>query len=106
MNKKEILTGLAISLFVAVALSPFASSSPDGLEKVAEHLGFMNKANELSLAPKVMPDYQVLGIAGRWSTSIAGFTGTLLIYCSGYGVAYLLSRNKKNYGGETGNGAG
>jgi cobalt/nickel transport protein len=29
--------GLGVSLLLALFLSPFASSSPDGLEKVAEH---------------------------------------------------------------------
>ena len=88
MKTSEILTGLGIALFVGAVLSPFASSWPDGLEKVAEHYGFITKAVEKPLAPEVIPDYEMPGIASKSvATSVAGFLGTLLLYFGGYALA-------------------
>jgi hypothetical protein len=42
-HKGFIWIGLGISLLLALFISPFASSSPDGLEKVAETKGFAEK---------------------------------------------------------------
>ena len=36
-----ILGGIALSLALAIFLSPFASPHPDGLERVAEDKGFI-----------------------------------------------------------------
>jgi cobalt/nickel transport protein len=44
-----IWIGLGASLLVALFLSPFASSSPDGLEKVAETGGFKEKGEGWNL---------------------------------------------------------
>lgn len=94
MNKKDILLGLGLALFVGVILSPFASSWPDGLEKVAEEHGFIQKASEKPIAPAPMPDYAMPGIEGSWSTSAAGFVGTLIVYFAGYGMAKVLAKKK------------
>ena len=42
--------GLLITVFVAVVLSQFASSEPDGLEYVAEDQGFADTAEDHDLA--------------------------------------------------------
>jgi cobalt/nickel transport system permease protein len=78
----------AIALIVFVA--PFASSMPDGLERVAERLGFDTLASEVGTAAP-LPDYGVEALADSsvWlSTVIAGGVGTLLVF----GVAWLLAR--------------
>ena len=94
MSWKEILIGLGLSLFVGVVLSPFASSSPDGLEKVAEDRGFIEMAHEESLTPEIIPDYEMPGVEGSWATSAAGFAGTLIVYFAGFGMAKLLAKKK------------
>jgi len=94
MTWKEILIGLGLALFVGVVCSPFASSWPDGLEKVAEDYGFIQKASEEPLAPAPIPDYEMPGIEGTWATSAAGFTGTLAMYFIGFGLAKLLAKKK------------
>lgn len=94
MTWKEILIGLGLSLFIGVVLSPFASSWPDGLEKVAEDLGFLEQASEEFVTPEVAPDYEMPGFAGSWATSAAGFVGTLIMYFAGYGLAKLLAKKK------------
>jgi len=76
-SKGWILTGVLITLGV-VLLSPFASASPDGLERVAEDLGFINIAQT---APyEVIPDYTI-PFLGETSTStiIAGVIGVLVV---------------------------
>ena len=40
-----VITGAVISLMVAVFIYPFASSFHDGLEKVADTLGFADRAS-------------------------------------------------------------
>ena len=45
-NRKFYLSGLVVSLFLAGVISFYASSSPDGLEKVAEDIGFIQTAKE------------------------------------------------------------
>ncbi|RJP28350.1 MAG: hypothetical protein C4527_12135 [Candidatus Omnitrophota bacterium] len=95
MTKSEILIGLAIALFVGVVLSPFASPWPDGLEKVAEDHGFIEKAHEESATPEIIPDYAMPGIQSeKLATAAAGFIGTLILYFGGYGLAYLLKTAK------------
>lgn len=93
MKTPEILIGLGLALFVGTVLSPFASSWPDGLEKVAEHYGFLSKAAEKPLTPEVIPGYAMPGIESEsLATSVAGFLGTLLLYFGGYALARGLRR--------------
>jgi len=59
---KKYLIFLGIILLIAVSASYLASSHPDGLEFVAEKLGFINSAVERS---SVLGDYNVYtGIIG------------------------------------------
>lgn len=93
MKTSEILIGLGIALFVGAVLSPLASTWPDGLEKVAEHYGFISKAVEKPLTPEVIPDYAMPGIQSKsLATSVAGFVGTLVLYFGGYALARGLRR--------------
>jgi cobalt/nickel transport protein len=48
LKNKFLLAGILISIFVAGFLSFYASSSPDGLEKVAEDKGFLDTAHRIS----------------------------------------------------------
>ena len=72
-----VVAGVLISLIV-VFLSPFASASPDGLERVAENLGFLDRAQP---APyEIIPDYTVpfLGETAL-STIVAGVIGLIVV---------------------------
>jgi len=92
--KGFIWIGLGISLLLALFLSPFASSSPDGLEKVAETKGFLEKAEGLSFwkyAP--LPDYAIPWIKNeRVSTALSGLIGTLAIFFLAMGVGKLVKK--------------
>jgi hypothetical protein len=88
---------LIISLLVAV-LSPLASSSPDGLEKVAEDNGFIGMAHNAPF--QVIADYVFPGIENEaLATILAGLLGTLLIFGVVYGLGRLIkSRRSENAG--------
>ena len=70
--------GLLIALGVALFLSPFASEWPDGLERVAETLGFAGRAAP-PLAGSPLPDYALPGISAGWGTAVAALVGTLVV---------------------------
>jgi hypothetical protein len=83
---------LIVSLILAAILSQFASSYPDGLEKVAETLGFAGTASPQGDLKSPMPNY-VLPILGesRLSTSVAGIIGVLICFFLPFGF-YLWRR--------------
>jgi hypothetical protein len=79
---------LILALLMAI-LSPLASSSPDGLERVAEDRGFI----DVALAPffNVFPDYVIPGVSNEAvATILAGLLGTLVLFGIGFGLAKLL----------------
>ncbi|HAW60542.1 MAG TPA: hypothetical protein DCW86_03650 [Actinobacteria bacterium] len=87
-----IFVALLVSLFLAIFISPFASPHPDGLERVAEDKGFLEKGEEWvawKLSP--IPDYAVPRLGeGALATGAAGLVGTLIVFLVGYGVAVLI----------------
>ena len=85
--------GLLLCLLVAF-FSPLASSSPDGLEKVAEDKGFIDVAQEAPF--QVIADYVFPGIQNEAvATIVAGLIGTLILFGVVYGVAWLLLLRKR-----------
>ena len=93
MSKKEIFFGLFIACVLAVMLSPFASPWPDGLEKVAEDKGFLEKGEGEPAFSSAIPDYAWPGLKSeRLATSAAGISGTLIVFGLGYGLAALIKR--------------
>ncbi|MCK5589570.1 MAG: PDGLE domain-containing protein [Dehalococcoidales bacterium] len=83
---------LILALFLAL-LSPLASSSPDGLERVAEDKGFMETAREAVF--EIIPDYVLPGVGNEaGATILAGIIGTLMLFGIGYGLAQLLKAKR------------
>ena len=77
-NKKFLISGFALSLFLAGVVSFYASSNPDGLEKVAEDIGFIATAEEHTYADGALADYGVKGIENeRASVGLAGVIGVI-----------------------------
>jgi len=95
MNRKEIFLGLIIAVFLALVISNFASSWPDGLEKVAEDKGFLEKGEVEPLFCSPIPDYAWPGVKNNIiATSAAGLMGTLIVFGLGYGLALILKRRR------------
>ncbi len=72
---------LVVAVALGVFVSPFASSSLDGLEKKAHDKGFLEKAEETKPAwnHSPMKDYAVAGIENeKVSTGVSGLFGVLI----------------------------
>lgn len=90
MRKKDILTGLAIALILAI-FSFLASSSPDGLERIAENQDFISKSTSFVRSP--IPDYVFPNIGNeKLAGSLAGIAGVLIIFILGVGLSKLISK--------------
>ena len=85
MNK--YVKSLILIIVCLAFLIPFASSSPDGLERVAENLG-VEEVNSSSNG--LMPDYTVPILQNSYgSTLIAGIIGVFLVL----GAAFVLGKS-------------
>ena len=95
MKSKWWLIALLICLAVA-CLSPLASSSPDGLERVAEDEGFINLGQDAPF--RIIADYVFPWIENEaLATILTGIVGTLALFGVAYGVAWLFTLRKRNW---------
>ena len=90
-----IIIGLLICLVIAGGVSFFASSQPDGLEKVAEDTGFIDDAQDSANAEIPLADY---GDVGGIPVGIAGIIGVVIMIGVSFGLFWLLARGKKDDG--------
>jgi len=92
-QSKVIIVGFVLSLFLAGVVSNYASSSPDGLEKVAEDIGFLENAKEHTNSDGLLADYGVKGVENeRLSTGAAGVIGVLATAGVSTGLFMVLRR--------------
>jgi cobalt/nickel transport protein len=91
-----LIYGALITAGLALFVSPFASSWPDGLERVASALGFDAKAAANPLIHSPMADYRVPGIGSlSEATAIAGVSGAAVVFVLSFVLARtLLPRSK------------
>ena len=96
-NRKFYISGFVISLFLAGVVSFYASSSPDGLEKVAEDIGFIETAKDHSNVDGALADYGVKGIENeRASVGVAGIIGVIgTAVVAGIGFKLIARKPKK-----------
>ncbi len=88
--------GLAVALLLAFAVSPEASSKPDGLEKVAIDKGFIDTAQDHDMADSPLADYGVEGVDNeRLSTGLAGIIGVTVTFAIGLGLFGLLRVSRR-----------
>lgn len=81
---------LLLALVAAGVLSLFASSHPDGLERVLEDLNISAESTTSFAAP--LPDYQVPAVeAPMLSGSLAGIIGMVLTLGVAWGAFWLLT---------------
>jgi cobalt/nickel transport system permease protein len=87
-GRELVLSGLALALALALFVAPFASAWPDGLERVADRLGFAPRAAAATL-PAPLAGYSVPGFDSPVAaTMAAGALGTALAFL----LAWLLAR--------------
>ncbi|GAB4146843.1 MAG: PDGLE domain-containing protein [Cyanobacteria bacterium J069] len=98
-NRVIWLTGLGAALAIAVLVSPFASSDPDGLDRVAQDHGFDAKAVEKPAAHQlpfhsIFDEYALRGVPETIATPLAGLLGTLVTFGLAWGVGKLMVRGR------------
>jgi cobalt/nickel transport system permease protein len=82
-----VLFGLIVALGLAIFVSPYACSWPDGLDRVAEKFGFSGRA---AVTVKAwFPDYKIPGVSSAaLATALAGALGATLMF----GLAWVVGR--------------
>jgi cobalt/nickel transport protein len=84
-----MLAGLALAVALAFVVAPFASSNPDGLDRVSQDHGFAEAAEGAQVWRRApIPEYSFPRMDGRLSTGVAGVIGTLGVA----GIAFLGAR--------------
>ncbi|GAA3160929.1 energy-coupling factor ABC transporter permease [Nonomuraea roseoviolacea] len=80
-----LLGGVGLTLLLAGVVSFFASSSPDGLEAVAENKGFIDQATEHLMSWSPLGDY---GEVGGIPVGVAGVIGVGIVLLVAGAVGY------------------
>jgi hypothetical protein len=88
-----VVVAVAVAMGLATAVAPFASSSPDGLDRVAQDQGFAGHGRARD-APA--SGYAFPGIHDeRLATGVSGFAGTLVTFAAGWALLALLGRSRR-----------
>lgn len=88
-----VVAGVIISLAV-VLLSPLASANPDGLERVAADMGFLQRGQSAPYA--ILPDYTIPFLGQTpLSTIIAGTVGVIIVLVLAYFAGKTLQRRSR-----------
>ncbi|MEU1881265.1 energy-coupling factor ABC transporter permease [Streptosporangium sp. NPDC020072] len=87
--------GVLVAALLAGIVSFYASSSPDGLERVAEDKGFSGQAGDHALGDQPLADY---GEVGGIPVGVAGLVGVGVTLAVGGGLFFAVRRRNQ---GET-----
>lgn len=92
-TRSLVLVGLVVAVLLGGVASFYASSQPDGLEKVAGDQGFLDAAQEHDLAESPVADYAVSSVDDdRLAVGAAGVVGVLATFAIGVGLFVVLQR--------------
>jgi cobalt/nickel transport protein len=87
------VAGLLVALLLAGVASHYASAHPDGLEFVAERVGFVDTAKDSATAGGPLADYQARGVdSARLAGGLAGVIGCLVVLVLAGGLALVVRR--------------
>jgi hypothetical protein len=95
-----IVAGLAVAFAIALFASPFASSSPDGMSRVAINEGFSHteKASPIEDASPV-GGYAIKGVEHKHiSTGVSGAIGVAATFAIGIGAFHGLRLSSRRRG--------
>lgn len=92
-TRRLVLAGLGVCLLLAGVVSVWASGNPDGLEFVAERLGFSGTAGDHAASDSPLADYGTSGVDDpRLSGGLAGVVGVVVVAVVAFGLMHLLRR--------------
>jgi hypothetical protein len=87
------VAGIAVAALVVIVLAPLASSDPDGLERVAEDQGFIERAENFFAG--FLGDYAIPGVDNAWlSTVLAGLLGVAIVVIVMLVVGRVVARRR------------
>jgi cobalt/nickel transport system permease protein len=86
-----VVGALLVSFLLAGVVSFFASSSPDGLEYVADDQGFLDSAKDSAVGGWLLADY---GEVGGIPVGVAGIIGVIAALLIGWALAKLVVRRR------------
>lgn len=96
LQNKFLRAGLLVSLAIAGVLSYYASSHPDGLEKVAEDKGFLDTAKDSVNAGTPLADYGITGLENeRLSVGLSGIIGVIVTLIVAFAIFKTLAKKGK-----------
>lgn len=96
LQNKFLRAGLLVSLAIAGVLSYYASSQPDGLEKVAEDKSFLNTAKDSVNAGTPLADYGITGLEHeRLSVGLSGIIGVIVTLIVAFAIFKTLAKKGK-----------
>ena len=88
-----MLVGLLLAFLLAGFVSGYASSEPDGLNKVAIDQGFAEAEGDHALADFPLAGYAVRGIEDeRLAGGLAGVLGVVMTFAVGGALVYGVTR--------------
>lgn len=94
-TRAVLLALLVLSLLLAGVVSFYASSQPDGLEKVATSIGFIDTATDSMAANSPLADYQLQGVDDdRLAGGAAGIIGSLVVLTLALGLFRMSGRRR------------
>lgn len=94
--KTLLIAGLMLAFVLAGFASGYASSSPDGLEKVAGDQGFLEAGKDSGSSGSPLADYVLPGIENeRLAGGLAGVLGVLLTLAVGTLLFYVVTRTAR-----------
>lgn len=98
-----VAAGFVAALILAFFVSPLASSSPDGLERVAIDHGFESQATPHTMADAPLADYSVAGAQHQWwSTGVSGVIGVVLCFALAGAVVLAIRWTRRRSAAATG----
>lgn len=88
--KRLVVVGLLLAVALAAGISLFASSAPDGLEKVAADHGIAAAERESAAAGSPLADYTLSGADGSLPAATAGLLGVAATAAIGFAFFRIL----------------
>lgn len=87
------VAGIAIAALIVIVLAPLASPDPDGLERVAEDVGFIDRAGNFFTG--LFSGYSIPGINDpAVSTVLSGLLGLAIVVTVMMVVGRLVARRR------------
>lgn len=96
-SKKKWIGLLLLTIVIAFLIAPFASSHPDGLERVAQNHGFQDGAHEgFKWSP--FPEYEAEPFSSEiLKVGLSGIVGVALMLILLYVLGKFIERRKSAY---------